>query len=42
MLAGLSAEGQTLIDDTDRHIVRGYEKFLQKLTGLGADVKEVK
>ena len=42
VLAGLSAEGQTLIDDTDRHIVRGYERFLQKLNGLGADVKEVK
>ena len=42
VLAGLVAEGQTLIDDMDRHIVRGYEKFLVKLSGLGADVKEIK
>ena len=42
VLAGLVAHGETLIDDMDRHIVRGYEKFLLKLNGLGADVKEIK
>ncbi|MEK7375933.1 MAG: UDP-N-acetylglucosamine 1-carboxyvinyltransferase, partial [Candidatus Margulisiibacteriota bacterium] len=42
VLAGLVAQGETLIDDMDRHIVRGYEKFILKLNGLGADVKEIK
>lgn len=41
-VAALAAEGETLIDDTDRFIDRGYEKLVSKLSGLGADVKEVK
>ncbi|MCX5749022.1 MAG: UDP-N-acetylglucosamine 1-carboxyvinyltransferase [Candidatus Saganbacteria bacterium] len=40
-IAGLIADGETLIDDIDRHIDRGYEKFAQKLKGLGADVQEI-
>ena len=40
-LAALSATGETLIDDTDRHIDRGYEKFVTKLSNLGADIKEI-
>ncbi|MFA5104368.1 MAG: UDP-N-acetylglucosamine 1-carboxyvinyltransferase [Candidatus Margulisiibacteriota bacterium] len=41
-VAALAAEGETLIDDTDRFLDRGYEKIVSKLSGLGADVKEVK
>jgi UDP-N-acetylglucosamine 1-carboxyvinyltransferase len=41
-IAALAAEGETLIDDTDRFIDRGYERLVSKLSGLGADVKEVK
>ncbi len=40
-LSALAAKGETIIDDVDRHIDRGYERFIQKLTGLGADVKEI-
>jgi UDP-N-acetylglucosamine 1-carboxyvinyltransferase len=40
-VAGVIAEGETLIDDTDRHIDRGYENFVQKMKGLGADVQEI-
>ncbi len=40
-LAGLVAEGETLIDDIERFIDRGYERFIPKLAGLGADIKEV-
>lgn len=42
ILAALAAEGETLIDDMDRFIDRGYEKILGKLERLGADAKEVK
>lgn len=42
ILAALAAEGETLIDDMDRFIDRGYEKILNKLERLGADAKEVK
>lgn len=41
VLAGLAAEGETLIVDMERHIERGYEKFKDKLLALGADLKEV-
>jgi UDP-N-acetylglucosamine 1-carboxyvinyltransferase len=37
VLAGLVAEGITVVDDA-RHILRGYEKFEQKLCELGATV----
>jgi len=40
-IAALIAEGETTIDDIDRYIDRGYEKFVQKLKGLGADVQEI-
>lgn len=40
-LAALVAKGETLIDDTDRFIDRGYERFTSKLCALNADVKEV-
>lgn len=41
LLAGLAAEGETLIEDRDRHINRGYEKIVEKLNALGADIRHV-
>lgn len=37
VLGGLCAEGRTEVYDTG-HIERGYESFVEKLNGLGADV----
>ena len=39
VMAACAAEGETVIEDMDRQIDRGYEEFAQKLTGLGATVK---
>lgn len=41
LLAGLAAEGETLIEDRDHHIHRGYEKIVEKLNSLGAEIKRV-
>jgi UDP-N-acetylglucosamine 1-carboxyvinyltransferase len=41
LLAGLSAEGETLIEDIERYIDRGYETIDKKLIGLGAKIEEV-
>ena len=38
VLAGLVAEGETEVTDTF-HIERGYEGFVEKLAGLGANVR---
>ncbi|AGB42329.1 UDP-N-acetylglucosamine 1-carboxyvinyltransferase [Halobacteroides halobius DSM 5150] len=40
VLAGLAAEGQTEIEDI-YHIKRGYEDITNKLTNVGAKIKEV-
>ncbi|MET0737988.1 MAG: UDP-N-acetylglucosamine 1-carboxyvinyltransferase, partial [Acidimicrobiales bacterium] len=37
-LAGLAAEGETVVADAD-HIDRGYEDFVGKLTAVGADLE---
>ena len=37
VIAGLCAEGTTVIDDC-RFIERGYERFIDKLSALGADI----
>lgn len=37
ILAGLVAEGATVVDQAD-HVLRGYERFEEKLSGLGAAV----
>lgn len=37
VLAGLAAEGTTTVGDI-HHILRGYESFVDKLAGLGADI----
>jgi UDP-N-acetylglucosamine 1-carboxyvinyltransferase len=41
ILAGLAAEGETLIDDVERFIERGYNDLAGKLNSLGADVREL-
>jgi len=38
VLAGLVAEGETVVGDV-HHIERGYERFVEKLVSLGADVE---
>lgn len=38
VLAGLAAEGETVVSDV-YHIDRGYERFVDKLVELGADVR---
>lgn len=40
VLAGLAAEGFTLVDDV-KYILRGYEDFARKLRGLGAEIEEI-
>ena len=40
MIAGLAAEGITIVDDI-HYIQRGYENFEGKLTKLGADIAKV-
>lgn len=37
MVAALRAEGETIIHDA-HHIERGYERFVEKLVGIGAEV----
>ena len=38
ILAGLCAEGETLIDDSGGHIERGYEKIEEKLQSVGGSI----
>lgn len=40
VIAGLSAEGVTIVDDI-HYIQRGYEAFEEKLAGLGAQIERV-
>ncbi len=40
LLAGLAAEGETLIEDRDHHLNRGYEKIIEKLGAVGADIRK--
>ena len=39
VLAGLGAEGYTVVDET-KYILRGYERFDEKLRSLGADIEQ--
>ena len=41
MLAGLMAEGETVLQDPSGHIERGYQDLPQKLRELGADVERI-
>ena len=38
VVAGLRAEGETIVSDA-YHLDRGYERFVEKLAGLGADIE---
>ena len=38
VLAGLLADGETIINDAD-HILRGYERIIQKLSKVGANIE---
>ena len=38
IIAALAANGKTHIEDIE-HIERGYEDIVEKLTGLGADIR---
>jgi UDP-N-acetylglucosamine 1-carboxyvinyltransferase len=38
-VAGLKAKGETIVSDAE-HLARGYERFVEKLRGVGADVRE--
>ena len=40
VLAGLAAEGETLIDRV-YHLDRGYEHIEEKMAGLGAEVERI-
>ena len=40
VIAGLSAEGVTMVDNI-HFIERGYENLIEKMTGLGADIRRV-
>ena len=40
VIAGLSAEGTTIVDDI-HYIQRGYEAFEEKLESLGAQIRKV-
>jgi len=41
VLAGLGAEGTTVVDNVKLHIDRGYDKLENKLAKLGADIHRV-
>lgn len=41
VLAGLAAQGETVIEDRDHHIERGYENLVEKLTRVGAEIRIV-
>ncbi len=40
IIAGLAAEGTTVIEKI-HHIERGYEDLIEKLSGIGADIKKI-
>jgi UDP-N-acetylglucosamine 1-carboxyvinyltransferase len=41
IIAGLAAEGQTVISDL-HHLDRGYENLVEKFSALGADIRRVR
>lgn len=40
VIAGLAAEGVTEVENI-QYIQRGYENLIEKLTALGADIREI-
>ncbi|MFH1542657.1 MAG: UDP-N-acetylglucosamine 1-carboxyvinyltransferase [bacterium] len=41
VLAALAAEGETIIEDQEHHLERGYERLEEKLNNVGAEVSIV-
>ena len=41
VVAGLCAEGETVIDDAGGHIVRGYDRLEEKLSAVGGLVRRI-
>ena len=41
ILAGLCAEGETLVDDAGGHIDRGYCRIEEKLSAVGGRIKRI-
>ena len=41
LLAGLTADGVTRVEDPAGHIDRGYVRLEETLSGLGASVKRI-
>jgi UDP-N-acetylglucosamine 1-carboxyvinyltransferase len=41
LIAGLAAQGETLLEDRDHHLSRGYDNIVERLNALGADVSRV-
>ena len=41
ILAGLCAEGETLVDDSGGHIMRGYDRIEEKLAAVGGSVRRI-
>ena len=39
VVAALRADGETVITDAD-HIDRGYERFVERMRSIGADIDE--
>lgn len=42
IIAGLAADGETIVDDIDRHIERGYERIVDKFSSLGGNMKIIR
>ena len=40
VIAGLTAEGTTRVENI-HYVERGYERLIEKLTGLGANIRRV-
>lgn len=41
LLAALAAKGESLVEDRDNHLYRGYEKLIDKFRGVGGEIRDV-
>ena len=41
LIAGLIADGVSLIHDTESHVERGYEEITERLNSMGASIAKV-
>ncbi len=39
VIAALSSQGESIINDSEKHIERGYENFVERLEGIGAEIE---